>query len=100
MRNYAYPNDVNIISGGAFSDLEHLIIAIIPENVRVIRCWSFSRCSNLEKVIALNDAIEIEKFVFSNCDLAKLTICARPGSTAEQNALDNNIKTSYLTEYL
>lgn len=88
------PNNVNVISVGAFSDLNQLKTVIIPENVTEVHCWSFSRCNKLETVVILNDTIILNKYVFSACDLEKLTIYTRPGSTAEQYAIDNKIKTS------
>lgn len=45
-----------------------------------------------ESVVFLNDSVEIERGVFSNCDNEKLVVYARPGSTAEQYALSNGIK--------
>ncbi len=45
-----------------------------------------------ESVVFLNDSVEIERGVFSNCDNEKLVVYARPGSTAEKYALNNGIK--------
>lgn len=65
---YTIPNEIEIISNGAFSSIEKLTTIIVNSNVKKIEPYAFADCEALTKIVlSKSSEIEIEQYAFSGC---------------------------------
>lgn len=64
---YKIPDNIKIITAGAFSNCENLTTIEIPNIVITIPRWAFYKCTSLKEVNIPNSVIEIGSSAFSEC---------------------------------
>ena len=67
IKDLVIPNSVKGIGDYAFSRCKGLTSVTIPNSVTGIGAWSFSRCSGLTSVTIGNSVVSIRNGAFSNC---------------------------------
>lgn len=61
------PNDIRVICGKAFSELEGLEKVTIPSSVEIIGEYAFDQCGDLRKVYMSNSVTTINEHAFNQC---------------------------------
>ena len=85
------PDRVKLIERFAFSRCVSLKGVVIPEKVREIRDEAFKGCTGLKTIVIPAGTVRIGKNVFRDCG-PDLVIRGEKGSEAERYAAENGIK--------
>jgi hypothetical protein len=82
------PNDIKIISSGAFAGHRDLVKIAIPSSVEKIERWAFNNCDKLESIIV--DKNNVKYYSEGNCLIEKdtKTLIAK----SKNNAIPNDIE--------
>lgn len=95
LKTLKLPKNLLYIDKHAFNTCTALEEIVIPENVIHIDYRAFYDCTSLRKVVIGEKVGFIGDLAFANTSASFEIICKK-GSYAEQYAIDNNIKISYM----